>query len=75
MGKPVTFYSSIPEPVQFERQCNECSECCKWLYYVINGHVKHPGKPCFYLGDGCTVQDTFVSVRPPVIIVLNWIQT
>ena len=30
------------------------------MYYTINGHVKHPGKPCFYLGDVCTVHE----IRP-----------
>lgn len=54
------YYSSKSEPIVFERQCGDCSECCKWLYYTINGHVKHPGKPCFYLGKGCTVHE----VRP-----------
>lgn len=56
----IQFYSSKPTPVQFERQCGECNKCCKWLYYTINGHVKHPGKPCFYLGDVCTVHE----IRP-----------
>jgi hypothetical protein len=56
----IQFYSSKPEPVHFERQCGDCNKCCKWLYYTINGHVKHPGKPCFYLGDVCTVHE----IRP-----------
>ena len=56
----IKFYSSKPEPVHFERQCGDCNKCCKWLYYVINGHVKHPGKPCFYLGETCTVHE----IRP-----------
>lgn len=53
-------YSSKSEPIVYERQCGDCSECCKWLYHTINGHVKHPGKPCFYLGKGCTVHE----IRP-----------
>ena len=56
----IQFYSSKPEPVHFERQCGDCNKCCKWLYYTINGHVKHPGKPCFYLGEVCTVHE----IRP-----------
>jgi len=51
----IPFFSSKPKPEVFDRQCNECHHCCKWLFYVINDQVKHPGKPCFYLGDGCTV--------------------
>lgn len=58
--KPIKFYSSTPETVHYERQCGECNMCCKWLFYSINGHVKYPGKPCFYLADKCTVHD----IRP-----------
>lgn len=58
--KPVQFYSSKPQLMNFERQCGDCNICCKWLFYVVNGHVKHPGKPCFYLSETCTVHE----IRP-----------
>lgn len=59
--QPINFHSTQSKPVQFERQCGDCSECCKWLYYIVDGHIKHPGKPCFYLGDNnCTVHE----IRP-----------
>lgn len=43
--------------MDFERQCGDCNQCCKWLNFVINGHTKQPGRPCFYLAKNCTVHD------------------
>ena len=58
--KPLKFFNVKPEPLTYKRECGDCNMCCKWLIYVINNHVKHPGKPCFYLGETCTVHE----VRP-----------
>lgn len=42
------------------RACGECNLCCKWLYFNIDGEPVHPGKPCKFLGDNCTVH----KIRP-----------
>lgn len=60
--QPIRFYSTMPEPIPKERECGECNQCCKWLYFSVNGNVRHPGKPCFYLGENCTIHE----VRPQV---------
>ncbi len=39
------------------RECQECDLCCRRLLCVINDHVVHPGKPCFYLGNHCTIYE------------------
>lgn len=40
-----------------QRQCNECSECCKgWLTANIYGKEMAPGRPCHYLAKvGCSI--------------------
>lgn len=40
-----------------QRQCDECSECCKgWLTANIYGKEMAPGVPCHYLGKvGCSI--------------------
>lgn len=57
LESPLIFHSTKPKSFDYNRQCGECNMCCKWLFYIVNGNIKHPGKPCFYLGDTCTVYD------------------
>lgn len=43
--------------MNYERQCNECSECCKgWLTTNVHGRDVKAGRPCHYLGiAGCSI--------------------
>jgi hypothetical protein len=54
----INFYQNKPTITpKFERTCGECNLCCKSLLHTVNGQVHHHGKPCFYLGTGCTVYE------------------
>ena len=38
------------------RTCDGCTTCCEgWLHGSAHGHKFYPGKPCHFLGKGCTI--------------------
>lgn len=38
------------------RECNGCTECCKWLVAEAHGYYFQPGRPCHFKGEsGCTI--------------------
>lgn len=40
------------------RSCDECSKCCEgWLSGVAHEHTFYSGKPCHFLGKGCTIYE------------------
>lgn len=40
------------------RSCDECSKCCEgWFAGTAHGHSFYPGKPCHFLGKGCTIYE------------------
>lgn len=46
---------SLPE---VQRICGDCTKCCEgWLHADIYGHQMHSGRPCFFLGKGCTIYE------------------
>lgn len=51
----------------FERQCGDCTLCCKWLHFYVEGEPVYPGKPCKYLGDNCTIH----KIRPKLCRAYN----
>ena len=43
-------------PIIQERQCGECTACCQgYVTGSAHGHEFFRGKPCFFLGDNCTI--------------------
>ena len=41
-----------------QRTCDSCSKCCEgWLSGSAHGHEFYPGKPCFFLGKGCSIYE------------------
>jgi len=41
------------------RSCGDCTRCCEgWLESTVHGHHMCSGKPCYYLGDGCTIYES-----------------
>jgi len=46
-------------PIIPERACGDCTACCEgWLTGEAHGHTFQPGRPCFYLQDGCGIYET-----------------
>lgn len=46
-----------------QRNCDGCTECCKWLVAESHGHHFQPGRPCHFKGEhGCTIYDDRPSV-------------
>jgi hypothetical protein len=38
------------------RTCDGCTKCCEgWLHGSAQGHAFYPGKPCHFLGKGCSI--------------------
>jgi hypothetical protein len=41
-----------------KRECGDCTRCCEgWLNADIYGKRMYEGKPCYYLGKGCTIYE------------------
>lgn len=39
-----------------KRTCGDCTKCCEgYLLGEVNGKTFYPGKPCHFLGKGCTI--------------------
>lgn len=38
------------------RTCDGCTKCCEgWLHGSAHDHAFYPGKPCHFLGKGCSI--------------------
>lgn len=41
-----------------ERTCDSCTKCCEGhLKGMAHGHTFYPGKPCHFLGTGCSIYE------------------
>lgn len=45
-------------PILRDRVCGDCHKCCEgWTEGDAYGHQFYSGKPCFFLGDACTIYE------------------